>query len=98
MSPKQRILSNQPAKDGISAMLKSVPFETASEAALHEFVMNQNRGGEGASAIASHFELEGAKRFLSILTNIADVPRGTTPNTFGQLDHEMKLPKQPEKK
>lgn len=92
MSPRQRILASKPTADAIKAMLTSVPFETASEAALHELVMNQNRGNEGASAIAAHFELEGAKRYLSMLTKIADVPHGNPKTTFGQLDHEMKPP------
>lgn len=97
MTPKQRILSNSALTTDIKALLSSAHFETASEAALHEFVMNQNRGNEGASAIASHFELEGAKRFLSYLKAIADVPQRTLPIKSGQLDHDMKPPT-PEKK
>ena len=92
MSPKQRILANRTTADEIKAMVNRSAFERATEAALHEFVMGQSRASEGASAVGSHFEIEGAKRFLSLLSHIADAPTAHTPKQFGQLDHEMKPP------
>ncbi len=92
MSPRQRIVQNTALADEIRAMLHSPRFEAAQEAALIEFVMNQSRANEGSSAIGSHFELEGAKRFLAILTTIADTPKPMTPNTFGKLADTTKPP------
>ena len=92
MSPRQRIVQNTALADEIRAMLHSPRFEVAHEAALIEFVNNQSTGIDGSSAIGSHFALEGAKRFLAILTTIADTPKPMTPNTFGQLQDTTKPP------
>lgn len=72
MSPKQRLIAQTPLAEDVRKILHGTVFEVACETALLEFIYGQGRANEGGSAISSHYELEGAKRFLTMLCRITD--------------------------
>lgn len=67
-------------------MVQSGLFEYCADVALLTFMENLAAPVDAAQAAANYQQLQGAKRILAILKDLATVPAEAKPNRIGQLN------------
>lgn len=72
MSPRDRFQQSESKAKAADQLLSSQIFEDASDAAMLQMMSVLTGGGnDAATAMANHYRLDGARRYMDILKTIA---------------------------
>lgn len=91
MSPRDRFQQHDGLAKEFDRIVSTDVFEQGADAALLQLTDGLTGGGnDQVSAVANHFRLDGAKRFLAILLTLSKKQVIPTPRDLDNLQPEKK--------
>lgn len=88
INPREDFLAQQAVRKAWHEMSASMPFTRAAEVAMWEMQGGMAPPDMGTAA-AMYWQLQGARRFLQILSTLTESPQVQQPKPIGNLTHKI---------
>ena len=88
LTPKKDFIGKKVFADAHRDLVVSMPFREALHAALIEYVMTI--GKSDSEPAANYYRIEGAREFIQVLLNIAEMPKSAPTPPPTNLDHAVR--------